>query len=333
MKKLWIAILMLPLAHGLTLSASAADETLAATPPGLLAKATEYVQVTRCGGKPHVGPIPFDRRFDDFKSLAEYQVIRSVEELAARVGDPALAEDAKVQQQAEAKLAEFLNVKAIDWDKQMVVAFLASYQAGEGDFQAEFTSLRTVDGILRIGWRQVAAKTIHEHVDKRFPRLAYGVALLDRHDGAVSFVAERQVIAYAANNETTPSIGPLVFQEKGRHLTVRNAEDLLPGRGCSNTIKQRQVRQEELAKILKVKEIDWTKQMVLAIDGGTFTSDEESDALRIEIVSLQVVDKTLTVAWRLRRPLAKRVTAQRPKALVLVDRWDGPVEFREAAAK
>lgn len=332
MKKLWVAIAMLPLAHGLAFSDSTADETPAATPPGLLAKATGCSQDTRCGGT-HLGPIKFGFWRGPSTDFSACFVFRNAEELAARLGGPDHAKDAKVQQQAEAKVAEFLNVKAIDWNKQMIVAVLSNYQVGEPNREIEFAYLRSQGNGVQIGWREAPARKGHEFVDKRFPCVAYGLALLDRHDGAVSFVAERQVIAFAANNATTPSIGPLAFQEKGGHLTVRNAEDLLPGRGCSNTIKQRQVRQEELAKILRVKEINWTRQMVLAIDGGTFTSDEESDALRIEIVSLQVVDKTLTVAWRLRRPLAKRVTAQRPKALVLVDRWDGPVEFREAAAK
>jgi hypothetical protein len=69
----------------------------------------------RLANAANIGPIHFN---DTDRQL----VIRSAEELAARAPDPSQSKDKTVQQQAETDLAQLLKVKAIDWNKHMVIA-------------------------------------------------------------------------------------------------------------------------------------------------------------------------------------------------------------------
>jgi hypothetical protein len=347
MIRYWLVIAMLACAAGWL---RGADDLAVSAGPHLLAKATGCVQVTRCGAT-HAGPIVFDRKRDDSTSFAEYHVIRSAEELAVRVADASHAQNAMVQKQAEAQLAKFLNVEAIDWDKQMVVALLAKYQLadyrpGAGDFEVEFCSLRSENGVLHVGWRQATARTVDTVVDKRFSRLAYGVALLNRFAGKVSFAvdrtvrftAERPIVARAATRANQPNIGPIHFNGEDSQLVIRSAEQLAfrgrdPGQYKDATVQKQ--AEADLAQSLNVKAIDWNKQMVIAIDGL-----KHRDSVSLEFVahidnefvcavcpgrgSLQ----TRTVAWRPRT--VGRDTPSWPKGVVLVDRFDGTVEFKLA---
>lgn len=338
MNRYWFAMLVLPFLQSLALPARAADP-MPADCAGVQAKVTGRAGVGLRCGQVFAGPIRFKFNAQFGKaSFPEYHVVRSAKELldANLIYDARSHDDPEIQRAAAARAAEFLKVKTVDWDKQMLIAILAPYQANDKDFAIELTSQRTEGRAWQIGWRQVEVKTPGaegERIPK--PKLVYAVALVDRCNGAVSFTAERQVIAAAMNSEYVPDIGPIHFNRKNGHMTIRSAEELAakgsaPGNATDAYVQKQATA--DLAQLLKVNQIDWDKQMVVALDAGEFTTDGVSDALRVEIVSVQIINKTLTVSWRLCRPLAKRVTEQRPKAVVLLERWDGAVEFKKVEA-
>jgi hypothetical protein len=70
----------------------------------------------------------------------------------------------------------------------------------------------------------------------------------------------------------------------------------------------------ELAKLLKVNAIDWSKQMVLG-------------AIATRLVSLKTDGKVVTATFiPYQEPLARRIPPT-PKFLVLIERFEGEVRF------
>lgn len=334
MNRYWFAMLVLPFLQSWVLPARAADDPNPADCPGILAKATGRAGVGKRCGQVFAGPIRFTFNAQFGKaSFPEYHVVRSAKELldAYLIYDARSHDDVDVQRAAQARAAEYLKVKAIDWDKQMLIAILAPYQAADKDFAVEFTTLRPEGRALQIGWRQVEVKAAREE-GERAPalQLVYAVALVDRFNGLVGFAAERQVIAKVTTvGENKANIGPIYFDGKDKQSTIRSAEELAargqdPGQAKDAAVQKQ--AQADLAQLLKVKDIDWNKHMVIAIDGGTNRVEHE-----VEFVSLQVEDKTLTVTWKLNN--RGRFILTRSKAVALLERWDGPVKFKTAEPK
>ncbi len=88
----------------------------------------------------------------------------------------------------------------------------------------------------------------------------------------------------------------------------------------------------ELAKMLKVDSIDWKKQMVIVVSGG----ERPTGGFSVEVKSLEVKDGKLIVHWKLNSPGADDIVAQvitYPAQLILVDRFEGKVEFDPPAKK
>jgi PrcB C-terminal len=82
-----------------------------------------------------------------------------------------------------------------------------------------------------------------------------------------------------------------------------------------------------LAKELKVKDIDWTKQMVVVVSGGS----QRTGGYRVEVTALEIKDKTMTVKWKLHAP--KGIATQsftHPAEAVLVPKFAGKVVFDPA---
>lgn len=83
---------------------------------------------------------------------------------------------------------------------------------------------------------------------------------------------------------------------------------------------------ENLAKQLKVKSIDWTKQMVIVVSGG----QQRTGGYSIDVTSLNVKDGKLVVNWKLNSPKPGAIVIQvltNPTLTILVDRFDGDVIF------
>ena len=133
---------------------------------------------------------------------------------------------------------------------------------------------------------------------------------------------ELKIIASAQDTSLAPSIGPVQF--KNNEVVIRNAEELVASSSKAKSAKDPVVQKEveaELAKLLKVDAIDWSKQMVLAVRGEPGTKAD-----RVHFDSLKVEGKILTVAWKVKQrpPHAGPGT---PIALILVERFDGEVKF------
>jgi hypothetical protein len=80
------------------------------------------------------------------------------------------------------------------------------------------------------------------------------------------------------------------------------------------------------AKMLKVDAIDWTKQMLIVISGGT----QRTGGYSVEAKSLEVKDGKLVVNWKLNTPAKDAIVIQvltNPALTILVDRFDGDVIF------
>jgi hypothetical protein len=119
----------------------------------------------------NIGPV----RLDGYGGV----VIRSAEELVTHSGKPDSAKDPAVQKEMEAELAKLLQVEAIDWKKQMVLAVRG--EAGTKADRVHFDPLKVEGKVLTVAWK----------VKQRPPHAGIGtplaLALVERFDGEVKF--------------------------------------------------------------------------------------------------------------------------------------------------
>jgi hypothetical protein len=132
------------------------------------------------------------------------------------------------------------------------------------------------------------------------------------------------IIASAQDSSRAASIGPVHLDEPGS-VVIRSAEELVAVSSKAKSARDPKVQKEmeaELARLLEVDAIDWSKQMALAVRGEPGTKAD-----RVHFDSLRVEGKVLTVAWKVKQrpPHAGPGT---PIALILVERFDGEVKFR-----
>jgi hypothetical protein len=81
-----------------------------------------------------------------------------------------------------------------------------------------------------------------------------------------------------------------------------------------------------LAQLMKVESIDWSKQMVIVISGGT----QRTGGYSVEVKSLEVKDGKLIVNWKLNSPAPGSFVTQAlttPMVAVLVDRFEGEIVY------
>lgn len=114
--------------------------------------------------------------------LAEFGgvVIRSPEELVARSARPGSAKDPAVQKETAAKLARLLQVEAIDWKKQMVIAVRG--EPGTRADRVHVESLRVEGKVLTVTWK------VKQRPPHAGPGTPIAVLLVERFDGEVKFV-------------------------------------------------------------------------------------------------------------------------------------------------
>ena len=82
----------------------------------------------------------------------------------------------------------------------------------------------------------------------------------------------------------------------------------------------------DVAKMMKVEKIDWTKQMLIVISGGT----QRTGGYSVEAKSLEVKDGKLIVHWKLNSPAPGSIVIQvlsNPAQTILVERFEGDVVF------
>jgi hypothetical protein len=134
---------------------------------------------------------------------------------------------------------------------------------------------------------------------------------------------EMTIIASAQDSSTASRIGPVVLEVPGG-VVIRSAEELAALSPKAASAKDATVQKEmeaELAKLLELDAIDWSKHMALAVRGEPGTKAD-----RVKFDSLRIEDKVLTVTWRV-KPRPPHAGPGTPIALILVDRFDGEVKF------
>jgi hypothetical protein len=130
---------------------------------------------------------------------------------------------------------------------------------------------------------------------------------------------ELKPIATIKANSSGASIGSFELDTTG--VVVHSAEELVARTSKAKSSKDPAVQNEmetELAKILKVKAIDWNKQMVL----GMIT--EGFDSLKTDG---KILTATFVPYKEDPRAAATRAGPAPPKVLVLIERFEGDVKF------
>jgi len=113
-----------------------------------------------------------------------------------------------------------------------------------------------------------------------------------------------------------------VRHEKPTQLVLRNAEELALAHGVApKDAKEKRFQADvttDVALLLKVKAIDWDKQMLVVVSAGM----KRTGGYRVEILSLPVKDGTLTVRWKLHSPAPGGIVTQAityPAEMILVE--------------
>jgi PrcB C-terminal len=122
--------------------------------------------------------------------------------------------------------------------------------------------------------------------------------------------------------------------EKAQQLVIKSAADLVKNTPFKDRDAEAKVVEKaataEVAKALKVKDIDWAKQMLVVVTAGT----KGSGGYRIEITGLKVKDKELIVSWKLHAPKGAATAAlTHPATMALVPRFTGKAVFDPPAKK
>jgi hypothetical protein len=121
-----------------------------------------------------------------------------------------------------------------------------------------------------------------------------------------------------------------VRNKQPAQLVIRSAEELARSHGIEGQDAKDPRFQADVtadaAQLLKVKTIDWKKQMLVVVAAGT----KPTGGYTIEILTLPVKDKTLTVHWKLNSPKPDspvRKAPTYPGQMVLIERFTGEVKF------
>jgi hypothetical protein len=107
-------------------------------------------------------------------------VVRNAEELVAHSAKPDSAKNPAVQKAMAAELAELLQVDAIDWDKQMILAVRG--EPGTKADRVQFDSLKVEGKVLTVAWK------VKQRPPHAGPGTPIAVILVERFDGEVKFV-------------------------------------------------------------------------------------------------------------------------------------------------
>lgn len=123
------------------------------------------------------------------------------------------------------------------------------------------------------------------------------------------------------------------MREKASQFVIRSAAELTARPPFSNLdalpAVVEKMATEQLAKILKVPNIDWKSQMLIVVTGGT----QSSGGYRIGVTKMRKDAEALVVEWFLQPPTGVATDAfTHPAEVVLTNRHEGKVEFRMVRA-
>jgi PrcB C-terminal len=113
-----------------------------------------------------------------------------------------------------------------------------------------------------------------------------------------------------------------------KQLVIRDAAELVAALNSPKAADEKMAN-EALAKELKVKAIDWKKEMLVVVTGGS----QRSGGYSVEVTGLKAKGDTLTVSWKLNKPKGAATAAfTHPGVVALVPRHK-TVEFDPPAKK
>jgi hypothetical protein len=122
--------------------------------------------------------------------------------------------------------------------------------------------------------------------------------------------------------------------KKGETVAIKSANDLTGRSPWSELDANSQVVEkmatQAVANLLKVPEIDWSKQMLIVVTAGP----RPTGGWKVNIDSLKVTGKSLVVEWSVTPP--KGIVTQaftHPGQVILMERFDGPVTFAMSGKK
>jgi hypothetical protein len=125
---------------------------------------------------------------------------------------------------------------------------------------------------------------------------------------------------------------PIPLTTKEGHVVIRSAKELLMAQASKDKGEEAEkAATAKLAEALKLDAIDWSKQMVICIDGGT----RPTGGYSVDVISATVQNNKLTIYWKLTTPKAGEPVTQvvtHPQRTIVVDRYEGPVDFNPATA-
>src|SRR5262245_13803776 len=139
-----------------------------------------------------------------------------------------------------------------------------------------------------------------------------------------------------AEEPTAPKIiasasdpGPVVVRLKkdDSSVVIRSAEELVARSNKPDSAKDSAVQkatEAELVKRLKVESIDWSKQMLLAVQGHP--SRGEMGVIKFDPPVIE--GKILLVSWKQENHVTRAAYQGPPTGFALLERYEGEVNFR-----
>jgi hypothetical protein len=248
-------------------------------------------------------------------------------------------------------VARALGVKAIDFDRQMLLAVYDGTQplvgvSGGGPpsapYRVAITGVATdAEGkALTVRWRRVRRLAKEPVVTSPLEAV-----LVKRFDGAVRFEEFPADDGGAADKGAGAGKGVKIlaraFWPEGwraemppQQWVVRSYRELIDPRLAAPEPVLERMRKENAARYaraLKVAEVDFTKQMILGVSAGAQPAGSRVEVIRVE---RDKAGKTLTVHWRLLAvaPQVGKDGLTHPAAVVLVDQSPAEVRFRQQPA-
>ena len=117
-----------------------------------------------------------------------------------------------------------------------------------------------------------------------------------------------------------------------QQLVLRNAVQAARAMALAPDGRSQTQATRTLAEALKVKDIDWEKQMVIVVTAGA----KPTGGYSVEVLGVEAKDRTITVRWKLNSPGPGSIVTQaltHPGQAVLVDQAEGEAKFVQETKK
>src|SRR5262245_10624282 len=134
----------------------------------------------------------------------------------------------------------------------------------------------------------------------------------------------KEVKIIASASEADPLLVQLKKDDSG--VVIRSAQELVALSKKADSAKDAAVQkamEAELAKLLKVQSIDWSKHMILAVQGRPTKGEWGT----IKFGSLKIEGMALSVPWKQENRATRAPYQGPPTGFCLVERFDGDVKF------